>query len=143
MQTTQNLDDVILERARRPGGPAGSTPWLPARVPAAGARRQRARARAAAAAPRPLGTAGHAPLLVDTSVRVEHLPAGLLDLAAALESGQLLTHPLDIGELACGQLRQRAENLHFIDAHPLQGRGLGWIDIHLLAAASALGLATP
>jgi predicted nucleic acid-binding protein len=92
-------------------------------------------------------------LLVDTSVWVEHLRAGLPDLTAALESGQVLTHPLVVGELACGQLRQRAEILgllqalpaaptlehaevlHFIDAHQLQGRGLGWIDMHLLAAA--------
>jgi predicted nucleic acid-binding protein len=86
-------------------------------------------------------------------VWVEHLRSGLPELATALESGQVATHPMVIGELACGQMRQCAEILallqalptapvvehdevlHLIDAHQLQGRGLGWIDMHLLAAA--------
>jgi hypothetical protein len=29
--------------------------------------------------------------------------------------------------------------MRFIDAHRLMGRGLGWVDIHLLAAVSASG----
>jgi predicted nucleic acid-binding protein len=66
---------------------------------------------------------------------------------------QVWIHPFVIGELACGSLSQRAEVLGllealpqlpladheevltFIAAHRLHGRGLGWIDVHLLASA--------
>ncbi|MGH8288843.1 MAG: hypothetical protein ACREV7_07410 [Steroidobacteraceae bacterium] len=58
-----------------------------------------------------------------------------------------------IGELACGNLARRPtllgllaglpqapmaghdETLAFVAAHRLMGRGLGWIDVHLLASA--------
>jgi predicted nucleic acid-binding protein len=74
-------------------------------------------------------------------------------LAELLEAGRVLTHPLVIGELALGALRQRvavmtaledlpsaiaateAEVLAFIDRHALFGRGIGYVDAHLLAAA--------
>ena len=65
-------------------------------------------------------------------------------------------HPFVIGELACGRLVDRAvvleqlgdlpqapvathaEALAFVDARALMGRGLGYVDVHLLASA-ALG----
>ena len=92
-------------------------------------------------------------ILVDTSVWVDHLRAGDKALAGLLDSGMVLAHPFVIGELALGILQQRelvldalsnlpqatiatdAEALHFIDRHALFGRGVGYIDIHLLAAA--------
>jgi len=92
-------------------------------------------------------------ILVDTSVWVGHLREGDATLAGRLDSGQILTHPFVIGELALGHLRQRetvlgalsnlplasmatdAEVLHFIGAHRLHGRGIGYVDAHLLAAA--------
>jgi len=91
-------------------------------------------------------------ILVDTSVWVDHLRAGDKALAVLLESGMVLTHPFVIGELALGNLRQRelvlgamsdlprasvatdTEILHFIDRHALFGRGVGYVDVHLLAA---------
>lgn len=91
-------------------------------------------------------------ILVDTSVWVDHLRAGDKALAALLEAGTVLAHPFVIGELALGNLRQReivldalsnlpqasvatdAEVLHFIDHHALFGRGVGYVDAHLLAA---------
>jgi predicted nucleic acid-binding protein len=91
-------------------------------------------------------------ILADTSVWVDHLRAGDKALAALLDAGQVLVHPFVIGELALGNLRQRetvlqaladlslasvatdAEVLHFIDHHTLSGRGIGYIDAHLLAA---------
>lgn len=94
-------------------------------------------------------------ILVDTSVWVDHLRAGDSRLAALLENGQVLSHPFVLGELACGNLRRRAEFLTllaalprlpalatedvmmFIDNHRLMGKGLGWVDAHLLAAAVA------
>ncbi len=91
-------------------------------------------------------------ILVDTSVWVDHLRAGDKALAALLEAGTVLIHPFVIGELALGSLRQRktvldalsdlprasvvtdVELLHFIDRHELFGRGIGYVDAHLLAA---------
>jgi predicted nucleic acid-binding protein len=92
-------------------------------------------------------------ILVDTSVWVDHLRAGLPRLADLLEGGQVLTHPFVLGELACGNLRNRREILDllaglpaaprasddevlaFIERHSLMGRGVGYVDVHLLASA--------
>jgi hypothetical protein len=92
-------------------------------------------------------------ILVDTSVWVDHLRAGDKRLVALLDAAMVLAHPFVIGELALGSLRQRetvlsalsdlpraavatdSEVLHFIDRHALSGRGIGYIDVHLLAAA--------
>ena len=91
-------------------------------------------------------------ILIDTSVWVDHLRAGDKALAALLQSGMVLAHPFVIGELALGNLRQReivlnaladlphasvatdAEVLQLIDHHALFGRGIGYLDAHLLAA---------
>jgi hypothetical protein len=93
-------------------------------------------------------------ILVDTSVWVDHLRRGNARLAGMLEDGVVVSHPFVIGELACGALRHRAailsllselplatsathaEAMAFIDARRLMGRGLGYVDVHLLAAAS-------
>jgi len=93
-------------------------------------------------------------ILVDTSVWVDHLRTGEPTLADLLEHGRVLTHPFVIGELACGNLRNRdhvlgllrklpsapsatdEEALFFIERHRLYGLGIGYIDAHLLAAAS-------
>jgi len=92
-------------------------------------------------------------ILVDTSVWVEHLRSGVPELAARLEGGEVLIHPWVIGELACGTLRDRhrllnllqglqmastasdPEVLAMIEIQQLMGRGIGWIDAHLLASA--------
>ncbi|MGH7735686.1 MAG: type II toxin-antitoxin system VapC family toxin, partial [Gemmatimonadales bacterium] len=47
-------------------------------------------------------------ILVDTSVWVDHLRVGDEALARRLEAGEVLTHPFVIGEIALGDLRQRA-----------------------------------
>ncbi len=91
--------------------------------------------------------------LVDTSVWIQHLRHGNGRLAAMLDEGEVLCHPFVIGELACGTLHNRdellellaalpatriaehAEVLGFIAERGLAGRGLGWIDMHLLASA--------
>ena len=92
--------------------------------------------------------------LVDTSVWIEHLRAEDKKLTTLLNSSQVLTHPMVVGELACGNLRNRREILSllgglpqvlvatddevlfFIERHRLMGRGIGYIDAHLLAAAA-------
>lgn len=91
-------------------------------------------------------------ILVDTSVWVDHLRSGDEALSDLLGEGAVLTHPLIIGELAMGMLRQRAmvlgslqrlpqatsandeEALAFIEQESLYGRGIGYVDAHLLAA---------
>ena len=93
-------------------------------------------------------------ILVDTSVWIDHLRTGEPHLVALLERSQVLMHPFVLGELACGNLRRRAdvlrhlgalprspvatddEALRFIEAHRLMGKGIGWIDVHLLAAVA-------
>ncbi len=96
-------------------------------------------------------------ILVDTSVWVDHLRRRDATLAEALEAGEVLTHPFVIGELACGHLQRRGEllallaalpaapvatqveALAYIERHALAGRGIGFLDVHLLAATSLAG----
>ena len=91
-------------------------------------------------------------ILVDTSVWIEHFRAGATGLRALLEDEQVLTHPFVIGELTCGNIRNRAEILGLLESLPqvrvadhqevmafvagqrLYGRGIGWLDAHLLAS---------
>jgi predicted nucleic acid-binding protein len=79
--------------------------------------------------------------------------SGPATLATLLAHGRVLTHPFVIGELALGELRQRsailadlsdlpaavvatdAEVLRLITRNALFARGVGYIDVHLLAAA--------
>jgi predicted nucleic acid-binding protein len=91
--------------------------------------------------------------LADTSVWVDHLRNNNSRLSQLLFDGEVLSHPFVIGELACGFLTKRAEILsllstlpkivvaehdevlQLLDARRLYGRGLGWVDMHLLASA--------
>jgi predicted nucleic acid-binding protein len=91
--------------------------------------------------------------LVDTSVWVAHLRTGNDHLADLLRAGQVFSHPFVIGEVACGHLRNRRKILTLLAALPqvsiaehgevmtllesshLFGRGLGWVDLHLLTSA--------
>jgi len=95
-------------------------------------------------------------ILIDTSVWIDHLRVGDKDLAALLNNSQVLMHPFVLGELACGNIRNRNEVLallknlprvtvatddevlFFIERHTLMGRGIGYVDAHLMAAV-ALG----
>ncbi len=95
--------------------------------------------------------------LVDTSVWSDHLRRTDSTLARLLESGEVLTHPFVTGEIACGVFPRRHETLAllnllpsaplinqtevlgFIERHDLAGRGVGFVDIHLLASARVAG----
>jgi predicted nucleic acid-binding protein len=99
-------------------------------------------------------------ILVDTSIWIDHLRQSDPGLVAALEGMQVLVHPFVVGELACGNLKNRAEILRllralpqapiatddealtFIDGRGLIGRGIGYIDVHLLASVALYGAAT-
>jgi predicted nucleic acid-binding protein len=94
---------------------------------------------------------------VDTSVWIDHLRRGNDRLRSLLEEGEVLCHPFIIGELALGNLRNRSGVLSLLDALPqavmaehgevmrftdeqrLMGRGLGYVDAHLLASALLTG----
>jgi predicted nucleic acid-binding protein len=92
-------------------------------------------------------------IFVDTSVWVDHLRVGDVILAGLLETSRVLVHPLVVGGLALGNLRQRqvilghlrdlpqvevatnGEVLQFIQRHDLAGLGIGYVDVHVLASA--------
>jgi predicted nucleic acid-binding protein len=96
------------------------------------------------------------PVLVDTSLWIDHLRGRSGDLAVRLEAGEVVTHPFVIGELACGHLARRrevlallaalpsaplathAEAMRLVESRRLAGLGLSWVDAHLLAAALLL-----
>lgn len=97
-------------------------------------------------------------VLVDTSVWVNHLRYGEPDLERLLNDGEVMCHPLVIGELACGSIRNRTEilsllqiipsateathdeALQFIERNHLMGKGLGHIDVHICASAILTGV---
>ena len=93
-------------------------------------------------------------ILVDTSVWVDHLRRGDPGLVDLLERSAVAMHPFVIGEIACGNLRDREsvlellqdlpaavvadgdEVLQFIDRHVLHGKGIGYVDVHLLTSVA-------
>lgn len=98
-------------------------------------------------------------ILVDTSVWIDHFRSGDEALVSLLNGSQVLMHSFILGELACGNLHQRTEVLFllkdlpqgvvardeevlfFIERHGLMGKGIGYIDAHLLAATALDGSA--
>ena len=96
-------------------------------------------------------------ILVDTPVWVDHLRSGDNDLVTLLNTSQVLIHPFVLGELACGNLQNRSEVpallqdlprisvasddevLFFIERHALMGKGIGYVDAHLLASVTLDG----
>lgn len=93
-------------------------------------------------------------ILVDTSIWIDHLRTGDAHLTALLSEMKVAMHPMILGELACGNLQDRqtlmvlwrnlpqltvvtdAEALYYLDQNRCWGRGIGYIDLHLLAAVA-------
>lgn len=93
-------------------------------------------------------------ILVDTSVWIDHLRSGNPLLAELLEQNRVVMHPMVLGELACGNLKNRQqllqlwqsqeslqavshdEALYFLEQYGLMGKGVGYIDVHLLASVA-------
>jgi len=91
-------------------------------------------------------------ILVDTSVWIDHLRKKDDHLVNLLQHNQVLIHPMIRGELACGCLHNRdqflsllnnlpkaAEATHdevffCLEKHMLMGKGVGFVDLHLLAS---------
>lgn len=92
-------------------------------------------------------------IIVDSSVWIDHLDHGDVLMTRLLEADEVLVHPFVMGEIACGNLPNRsmvleemgnlyapvvarhAEALSMIEQHRLMGRGIGYVDVHLLASA--------
>jgi hypothetical protein len=95
--------------------------------------------------------------LVDTSVWINHFRKPEAALVQLLANGLAGVHPFVVGELACGNLKDRegvlrllralpqapvangAEVYYLLDTYRLWGAGLGWVDLHLLTAAAVAG----
>ena len=96
-------------------------------------------------------------ILVDSSVWIDHFRHPNDELAALLSSRVVMVHPFVVGELACGHLTQRnavltalarlpsapvldhGEVLALVERHRLMSRGIGWVDMHLLASTTVAG----
>jgi len=92
-------------------------------------------------------------VLADTSVWVDLWRHGNARLARLLEHDRVVVHPFVLGEIALGAVTPRADVLRHLgtldtprvaehhevlaltERVPLWGRGIGWVDAHLLASA--------
>jgi predicted nucleic acid-binding protein len=92
-------------------------------------------------------------ILVDASVWVRHFREGDVHLRGLLLAERVMTHPFVTGEIACGPLRRRRETMELLANLPqavaaehgevlvllrrakLFGKGIGWVDVHLLCSA--------
>jgi predicted nucleic acid-binding protein len=88
---------------------------------------------------------------------VDHLRRGDAQLVDLLGANSVLMHPFVVGEIACGSLADRAltldlllslpaalvaepdEALIYLDQHGLHGKGIGYVDVHLLASTAISG----
>jgi predicted nucleic acid-binding protein len=91
-------------------------------------------------------------ILVDTSIWIDHFRYGEAELRKIINDDRLLCHPIVIGELALGSLRERdaviaflaaqreatiathAEVMTIIDRHSIFSMGIGYTDAHLLTS---------
>jgi predicted nucleic acid-binding protein len=92
-------------------------------------------------------------ILLDASVWIDHIRSPDQSASELLDHGEVLCHPFVIGEVGMGQFRDRRRVLEqmrrleaaeiasddevmvLVDRYGLFGRGIGYVDAHLLAAA--------
>ncbi len=92
-------------------------------------------------------------ILADTSVWIDHFRSSNLHFSDLLENDRIICQEFVIGELACGNIKNRKEilgllnnlrsiepasleeTLYFIEENKLMGKGLGWVDVNLLASS--------
>lgn len=97
-------------------------------------------------------------VIVDTSVWVTYLREGSPRLEELLFNAEVVCHPFVIGELACGNIKNRNEILsllqslpmvptlvldellYFIERNQLMALGVGLVDVHRLASARVSGI---
>ncbi len=91
-------------------------------------------------------------ILDDTSIWIDYLQRGEPLLSEKMSQRQVLMHGMVLGELAIGNFKNRQlllrrwsalpfinsatdrQVLQFLETHQLMGKGVGWIDLHLLTA---------
>ena len=93
-------------------------------------------------------------ILVDTSIWIDHLRTKNAALVHLLGRAQVVVHPLVVGELAMGSLSNRSllndllalpsaeilsheDVLRLVERQQISGRGIGFVDAHLLASCAA------
>lgn len=94
-------------------------------------------------------------ILVDTSVWIDDFRQPSRELRARVAAGDVLSHNMVIGELACGNLPDRGgflsrlkklpvvpqltndDLLALIEEHALMGRGIGYVDANLVGSVLA------
>ena len=96
-------------------------------------------------------------IIADTSIWIHHFRKANAQFCQLLTEGQIAMHPFILGELSCGNLPSRISTIRDLSALPmaaacldrevreliesrqLMGRGIGYIDAHLLASALISG----
>lgn len=91
-------------------------------------------------------------ILVDTSVWADHLRSNVDSLSELLSRRRIKSHPFVVGEIALGSMAGRRgvlsnlsrlpmvpvasplEVMHLIEQRQIYGRGIGYVDVHLLAS---------
>ncbi|QMV18252.1 PIN domain-containing protein [Granulicella sp. 5B5] len=91
-------------------------------------------------------------ILADTSVWIDHLRGTSSALRFELEQGRIVMHPYVTAELALGSLKDRRKTVAMLEmlpqlqvamlsevrrmaeAHKLHGKGIGLVDVHLIAS---------
>lgn len=96
-------------------------------------------------------------ILVDSSIWIDHINKSDEELAGLMRRRRVLLHPMVVAEIALGSLTDRqilssqlailpatsvvphAEIMATIEWRKLYGCGIGYVDLHLLAAAQSVG----
>lgn len=96
-------------------------------------------------------------ILADTSIWIDHLSKSDSELSELLNKNEVVMHPFIMGEILLGSLSSRTdietaltempqaikasdrEVLFFIRSAKIFGRGIGWVDTHLLVSAQLTG----
>ncbi len=97
-------------------------------------------------------------ILIDTSVWVDHFRSENRILTTLLMQGAIVMHEFVVGELAVGNFRNRKSMLNLLDSIPklsklthdefiyfleknsIYGKGVGFVDIHLLGSTKLAGV---
>jgi predicted nucleic acid-binding protein len=92
-------------------------------------------------------------ILIDASVWIDHLRSAESVILELVDARKVLCHPFVIGEVAMGRFHNRRvflsdlgklraaevadhnEVMELVERHSLSGRGIGYVDAHLLASA--------
>lgn len=91
-------------------------------------------------------------ILADSSIWIDHIRQARPALLSLLHDEMVLIHPFVIGEIALGSIKDRTrvvaelsgllrsevaehdEVMTLVERHSLFGKGIGYVDAHLLAA---------